>query len=109
MPVYLAITDMGLQSPDQRKLMLLSLLEDVRTVRYTDSASGLTMSFSSTEGFSLRENKVKQSQYTSLGLESFDLYTELSFSFPLDLKAGEAYSFRFIARISDNSSKDKEQ
>lgn len=108
-PVYLAITDMGLQSPDQRKLMLLSLLEDVRTVRYTDSASGLTMSFSSTEGFSLRENKVKQSQYTSLGLESFDLYTELSFSFPLDLKAGEAYSFRFIARISDNSSKDKEQ
>lgn len=107
-PVYLAIPEMFLQSPDQRKLMLLSLLEDVRTVRYTDSASGLLMSFSSTEGFSLTESKVKQSQYTSLGLESFDLYTELMFSFPLKLRAGEAHSFRFIARVGDINTKDKE-
>ncbi len=108
-PVYLSSPELELQSLDQRRLVMLSLLDDVRTVRYTDTASGLTVSFSSTESFSLTENRVRQSQYTSLGLESFDLYTELFFSFPLELKKGEAASFRFIARVSDNSSKDKEQ
>ena len=99
---------MELASLDQRRLLMLGLLDDVRTVRYTDQSAGLVISFSSTDSFSLSEERVMQSQYTSIGLESFGLYTRLDISFPLSLKKGEARMYRLIARAADTSSKEKE-
>ena len=107
-PFYLSDTDMELASLDQRRLLMLGLLDDVRTVRYTDQSAGLVISFSSTDSFSLSEERVMQSQYTSIGLESFGLYTRLDISFPLSLKKGEARMYRLIARAADTSSKEKE-
>ena len=82
--------------------MMLGSLDDVRTVRYTENLSGLTVSFSSTEPFSVSEEKVRQSQNTSIGNESFELYTKLSFSFPLNVRKGEARTIRFILRGGDS-------
>ena len=107
-PFYLSDTDMELASLDQRRLLMLGLLDDVRTVRYTDQSAGLVISFSSTDSFSLSEERVMQSQYTSIGLESFGLYTRLDISFPLSLKKGEARMYRLIARAADSSSKEKD-
>lgn len=104
---YLSMSDMILTSSDQRRQMMLGSLDDVRTVRYTENLSGLTVSFSSTEPFSVAEEKARQSQNTSIGNESFELYTKLSFSFPIEIKKGEARTIRFILRASD-SRKDRE-
>ena len=67
-----------------------------------ENLSGLTVSFSSTEPFSVSEEKVRQSQNTSIGNESFELYTKLSFSFPLNVRKGEARTIRFILRGGDS-------
>ena len=105
--VYLSMCDMILGSSDQRRQLMVGSLDDVRTVRYTENLSGLTVSFSSTESFSVAEEKVRQSQNTSIGNESFELYTKLSFVFPLEAEKGEARTIRFILRASD-SRKDRE-
>ena len=105
--VFSSLFDMVLGSFDQRKQMMVGSLDDVRTVKYTETQSGLNVSFSSTEPFSVTEERVRQTQNTSIGIESFELYTKLTFSFPLSLKAGEARSYRFILRASD-SRKDRE-
>ena len=107
-PFYLSDMDLELSSLDQRRLLMLGLLDDVRTVRYTDQSAGLLVSFSSTDSFSLSEERVTQSQYTSIGLEKFGLYTRLDISFPLSLKKGEARMYRLIARAADTSSKERE-
>ena len=107
-PFYLSDAEMELSSLDQRRLLMLGLLDDVRTVRYTDQSAGLLVSFSSTDSFSLSEERVTQSQYTSIGLENFGLYTKLEFSFPLSLSRGEARMYRLIARAADTSIKEKE-
>ena len=104
---YLSMSDMILTSSDQRRQMMLGSLDDVRTVRYTENLSGLAVSFSSTAPFSVAEEKARQSQNTSIGNESFELYTKLSFSFPIEIKKGEARTIRFILRASD-SRKDRE-
>ena len=100
--VYMSLDGMVLSSSDQRRQMMLGSLDDVRTVRYTENLSGLTVSFSSTEPFSVSEEKVRQSQNTSIGNESFELYTKLSFSFPLNVRKGEARTIRFILRGGDS-------
>lgn len=100
--VYMSLDGMVLSSSDQRRQMMLGSLDDVRTVRYTENLSGLTVSFSSTEPFSVSEEKVRQSQNTSIGNESFELYTKLSFSFPLNVRKGEARTVRFILRGGDS-------
>lgn len=100
--VYMSLDGMVLSSSDQRRQMMLGSLDDVRTVRYTENLSGLTVSFSSTEPFSVSEEKVRQSQNTSTGNESFELYTKLSFSFPLNVRKGEARTIRFILRGGDS-------
>ena len=105
--VCLSLHDMILSSPDQRRQMMLGSLDDVRTVKYTETQSGLMASFSSTEPFSVQEEHIRQTQNTSIGIESFELCTRLSFTFPLDQKAGEARTCRFILRASD-SRKDRE-
>ena len=105
--VFMSLYDMVLGSFDQRRQMMLGRLDDVRTVKYTETQSGLTVSFSSTEPFSVVEERVRQTQNTSIGIESFELYSRLSFSFPLEQKAGEARTYRFILRASD-SRKDRE-
>ena len=87
--------------------MILGSLDDVRTVKYTETQSGLVVSFSSTEPFSVSEEHVRQTQNTSIGIESFELYSRLSFTFPLSQRAGEARTYRFILRASD-SRKDRE-
>ena len=107
LPVYLSSPDLSLSSLDQRQALLLGSLDDVKTVRYTDQLSGLQLSFSSTEGFSLREERVRQSQNTSLGVETFELYTRLMITFPLVLEKGETKIIRVVSRVSDNR-KDKE-
>ena len=98
---------MVLSSFDQRRQMMLGSLDDVRTVKYTETQSGLMASFSSTEPFSVQEEHIRQTQNTSIGIESFELCTRLSFTFHLDQKAGEARTCRFILRASD-SRKDRE-
>ena len=105
--VYTSLSDMILGSFDQRRQMMLGSLDDVRTVKYTETQSGLTVSFSSTEPFSVSEERVRQTQNTSIGMESFELYSKLAFTFPLNGKGGEARSCRFILRASD-SRKDRE-
>ncbi len=100
--VYMSLDGMVLSSSDQRRQMMLGSLDDVRTVRYTENLSGLTVSFSSTEPFSVSEEKVRQSQNTSIGNESFELYTKLSFSFPLNVRKGESRTIRFILRGGDS-------
>lgn len=105
--VCLSLHDMILSSPDQRRQMIVGRLDDAKTVKYTEPQSGLTVSFSSTEPFSVAEERVRQNQNTSIGIESFELCTRLSFTFPLDQKAGEARTCRFILRASD-SRKDRE-
>ena len=105
--VYTSLFDMILSSFDQRKQMMLGSLDDVRTVKYTETQSGLNISFSSTEPFRVSEERVRQTQNTSIGIESFELYASHAFSFPLNQKAGEARSYRFILRASDNR-KDRE-
>ncbi len=107
LPVYLSSSDLSLSSLDQRQALLLGSLDDVKTVRYTDQLSGLQLSFSSTEGFSLREERFRQSQNTSLGVETFELYTRLLITFPLLLEKGETKVIRVVSRVSDNR-KDKE-
>lgn len=107
LPVYLSSSDLSLSSLDQRQALLLGSLDDVKTVRYTDQLSGLQLSFSSTEGFSLREERFRQSQNTSLGVETFELYTRLLITFPLILEKGETKVIRVVSRVSDNR-KDKE-
>lgn len=106
-PVYLSSPELSLSSLDQRQALLLGSLDDVKTVRYTDQLSGLQLSFSSTEGFSLREERARQSQNTSLGVETFELYTRLLITFPLTLEKGETKIIRVVSRVSDNR-KDKE-
>ena len=105
--VFTSLSDMVLGSFDQRKQMMVGSLDDVRTVKYTESQSGLNLSFSSTESFSVSEERIRQTQNTSIGIESFELYTRLSFSFPLSQRANEAKTYRFILRLSD-SRKDRE-
>ena len=105
--VYTSLYDMILSSFDQRKQMMLGSLDDVRTVKYTETQSGLAISFSSTEPFSVSEERIRQTQNTSIGMESFELYASHAFSFPLEQKAGEARNYRFILRASD-SRKDRE-
>ncbi len=105
--VSMSMQDMVLGSFDQRKQMVLGSLEDARTVKYTESQSGLSLSFSSTEPFRVSEERSRQTQNTSIGIESFELCTTLFFSFPLKLEAGEARTIRFILRASD-SRKDRE-
>ncbi len=107
-PFYLSDTDLELSSLDQRRLLMLGLLDDVRTVRYTDQSAGLLVSFSSTDSFSLSEERVTQSQYTSIGQEKFGLYTRIDVSFPISLAKGEARLYRLIARAADTSSKERE-
>ena len=105
--VYVSLFDMILASSDQRRQMILGRLDDAKTVRYTETQTGLNLSFSSTEPFSVSEERVRQNQNTSIGIESFELYTRLSFSFPLSLPAGDERTYRFILRVSD-SRKDRE-
>ncbi len=105
--VFTSLSDMVLGSFDQRKQMMVGSLDDVRTVKYTESQSGLNLSFSSTESFSVSEERIRQTQNTSIGIESFELYTRLSFSFPLSQRANDAKTYRFILRLSD-SRKDRE-
>lgn len=105
--MYMSLHDMVLGSSDQRRQMILGSLDDVRTVKYTETQSGLVVSFSSTEPFSVSEEHVRQTQNTSIGIESFELYSRLSFTFPLSQRAGEARTYRFILRASD-SRKDRE-
>ncbi len=105
--VGMSLHDMVLGSFDQRKQMMLGSLDDVRTVKYTETQSSLTVSFSSTESFSVSEERVRQTQNTSIGIESFELYSKLAFHFPLNQKAGEAKNCRFIMRASD-SRKDRD-
>ena len=107
LPVYLSQPELSLASLDQRQALLLGSLDDCKTVRYTDQASGLQLSLSSTEGFSLREERFRQSQNTSLGVETFELYTRLMITFPLLLEKGETKIVRLVSRVSDNR-KDKE-
>ncbi len=106
-PVYLSSPDIALSSLEQRQKLMLGSLDDVKTVRYTDSLTGLQLSFSSTEGFKLSEEKARQSQNTSLGVETFELYTRIVLSFPLSIARGESKVIRIVARTSDNK-KDKE-
>ena len=106
-PCYLSSPELSLSSLDHRQALLLGSLDDVKTVRYTDMSTGLQVSFSSTEGFSLREERVRQSQNTSLGVETFELYTRLLMTFPLVLEKGETKIIRVVSRVSDNR-KDKE-
>ena len=106
-PVFLSSPDISLSSLEQRQKLMLGSLDDVKTVRYTDSLSGLQLSFSSTEGFSLTEERVRQSQNTSLGVETFELYTRVMMTFPLSLEKGGSKIIRIVARMSDNR-KDKE-
>ena len=106
-PVFLSSPDISLSSLEQRQKLMLGSLDDVKTVRYTDSLTGLQISFSSTEGFSLAEERVRQSQNTSLGVETFELYTRIVLSFPLSIAKGESKVIRIVARTSDNR-KDKE-
>ena len=106
-PVYLSSPEIALSSLEQRQKLMLGSLDDVKTVRYTDSLTGLQLSFSSTEGFRLSEEKARQSQNTSLGVETFELYTRVVLSFPLSIAKGESKVIRIVARTSDNR-KDKE-
>lgn len=105
--VFASLDQMMLSSSDQRKLMLLGCLDDTKTVRYTEPKTGLQLLLSSTSSFCVRESREKQSQYTSLGLEAFDLYTRLSFSFPLEIKEGEAAVYRLVVRMSDTNNKNR--
>ena len=92
----------------QKRISVSADNDDVRTVRYTDQSAGLLVSFSSTDSFSLSEERVTQSQYTSIGQEKFGLYTRIDVSFPISLAKGEARLYRLIARAADTSSKERE-
>ena len=101
-PVYLASSEMTLSSLEQRQRLMFGSLDDVKTVRYTDLSTGFLLSFSSTEGFSLNEERIRQSQNTSLGVETFELYTRLLISFPISLEKGESAVVKLVARASDS-------
>ena len=85
-----------------RKELFAKKVVNAKTVRYNYRNSALQVVFSSIGEFSLSEENVSQSQYTSLGLEEFFLYKRLCFSFAMDIKAGSEAQYRLVLRVNES-------
>lgn len=103
---YLSLDDFSLAQIDQKMLMMLGSLDNVRSFRIQSSSYGFEILFTSTQSFSISQDVKKQSQYTVLGLETFNLYSKFTFSFPYSIKKGESETFRLIFRSQDLKNKE---
>ena len=99
--VYLDSRDLELAGNEMRKDMFALQKVVAKTVRYNYRAQGPQVILSSTSEFSLTEEGIMQSQFTSMGLEDFYLYKKLTFSFPMSIKAGEEATYRLVLRINE--------
>ncbi len=106
--VYLAFDDSSLSSSEQKTLLLLGKLENVRTIKIFDQNSPFEVSFTSPTPFSVVRDQKRQSQYTVLGYETFTLYEKFTFVFPAGLEAGEAKTFRLLMRAGDTTRRREE-
>ncbi len=100
--VYLDSRDIELFGQEMRKELFAKKVVNAKTVRYNYRNSALQVVFSSIGEFSLSEENVSQSQYTSLGLEEFFLYKRLCFSFAMDIKAGSEAQYRLVLRVNES-------
>ena len=85
--------------------MLLGSLDNIRTMR-AFSEDDVQLVFTSTSPFSVKQDVRKQSQFTVLGKESFNLYNKFTFSFPFSGERGEHFNFKLILRSAENKSKE---
>lgn len=99
--VYLDSRELELAGQEMRKELFAKKVVQAKTVRYNYRDTGVQVVFSSTEEFSLSEDNMSQSQYTSLGLEEFFLYKKIVFSFPLDIAPNGEVSYRLVLRVNE--------
>lgn len=99
--VYLDSRDLELLGQDMRMDMFATKSVQARTVRYAYKNTGLQVILSSTSEYTLSEENITQSQYTSLGLEEFFLHKKLIFTFPMDVEANGTVSYRLVLRINE--------
>ncbi len=104
--VYLGSQETELSSPEQKISILQNKLVEARTVRYILKSRKTVLNFTSTKSFRLSEKEVNQPQFTSLGLEVFNLYKMLSFTFDVDLAPEASDTYRLAIRLGE---KEKER
>ncbi len=71
--VYLDSRELELLGQEMRKALFAKKVVNAKTVRYNYRTLGVQILFSSVDEFSLSEENISQSQFTSLGLEDFFL------------------------------------
>ena len=103
---FLMLPDQLSLSQEQNRAMLLGSLENIKTMRAFSERSDVQIVFTSTSAFSVRQDIRKQSQFTVLGKESFNLYNKFTFSFPFSGKKGDSFSFKLILRSTENKIKE---
>ena len=99
--LYLAFEESGLSSSEQKTLLLLGELDNVKTIKVSDQNNPFELSFTSTTPFKVTRDQKRQSQYTVLGYETFTLYEKFTFSFPCSLKEGESATYRLLMRANE--------
>ena len=102
---FLTLPDQLTLSQEQNRAMLLGSLDNIRTMR-AFSEDDVQLVFTSTSPFSVKQDVRKQSQFTVLGKESFNLYNKFTFSFPFSGERGEHFNFKLILRSAENKSKE---
>lgn len=103
---YLMLPDLINLSEEQNRAALLGRLDNIKTMRAFSERSDVQLVFTSTSNFSVKQDVRKQSQFTVLGKESFNLYNKLTFSFPFSGDRGESFTFKMILRSTDNKVKE---
>ena len=103
---FLMLPDQLNLSQEQNRAMLLGSLDNIKTIRAFSERSDVQLVFTSTSPFSVKQDVRKQSQFTVLGKESFNLYNKFTFSFPFSGKKGESFMFKLILRSTENKSKE---
>ncbi len=100
--VYLSPPDSVLLLPEQRMDMVARGRVEAKTVKYWSKETGASLIFTSTEVFTLTEETEKTRRFTGLGDEEFVLSRKITFTFPLEVKAGESVTYRLNIRDISN-------
>lgn len=101
--IYLSFEDGALQTPDERVEMFTTGKVVAKTVKYGSKDAGSSLTFSSTEPFTLTEESGSVRMMTGLGMEEFVIWRKLTFTFPLEVPLDESVTYRL--NIRDNSNK----
>lgn len=100
--IYLSFPDGVLLLPEQRMNMVATGSVEAKTVKYGSREANASLTISSTQPFTLREETESVREITALGIEDFVIYKKITFIFPLECGVDESVTYRLNIRDISN-------